>query len=300
MKKIYFITLISLLSLTGLRAQKQITVTEDSLRIGNSNLPALMVTIPEVTYDKALKEWTKILQTGTKSKVVIENAEMSIFGAKIKEISANNINIYSRFENQPDSVLCLYASFELKKDQYIENKPGGEADYVKAQNFLKEYAKNQYVEVVKEQADKEEKKLRDLQKELSSLENEKSKMQKSIQNNTTSISSEKENIVVQNNEITTVTAALKEHNAILVTMEESPAKKEKIQYIKDLEKRQKKAQNSVESSENKINRSNAEIEKAKSEIPRNEKMQEKVKEQIMEQDAVYQNFAAKLKKIKSY
>ena len=297
MKPFYSIVLLLLIPLMGLRAQKPIIVSEDSLKIGISTLPAIMVTIPEVSYDKALKDWIKLLQTGTKSKVVTENAEMSIFGAKIKDISENPVNVYSKFENG-DSAIYLLASIELKKDQYIESATG-EADFVKANNFMKEFAKSQYLDLAKDQADAEEKKLRDLQKELSSLENEKSRMHKSIQNGTSTIASEKESIVAQNNEITTVAAALVEHNALLATMEESPAKKEKVQYIKELEKRQKKAENSIQSSENKINRANSDIDKANSEIPRNEKMQDRVKEQIAEQEAVYQKYADKLKNIKS-
>ena len=69
---------------------------------------------------------------------------------------------------------------------YIE-RSSGEPEYAKAQDYLKEFAKNQYIEVAKDQADAEEKKLRDLQKELSSLENEKSRMQKGIQTNNSTI-----------------------------------------------------------------------------------------------------------------
>ena len=282
----------------GINAQKPITITDDTLQIGKSVLPGMSVTIPEADYDKVLKTWTRDLQTGTKSKVVTENGEMSIFGAKIRAISSNQINVYSRLVRL-DSMLQLFASFETKKDQYIE-RSSGEPEYAKAQDFLKEFAKNQYIEVVKGQADAEEKKLRDLQKELSSLENEKSKMQKGIQSDNSTISNEKDNITLMNNELNTVNAAIIEQNSLLATMEEGPAKKEKAVQIKDLEKRKKKAQNAIESSEKKINRSDSGINQATGDIPRNERMQEKVREQIFQQEAVYQRFADKLKKIKSY
>jgi phosphopantetheine adenylyltransferase len=103
-----------------------------------------------------------------------------------------------------------------------------------------------------------------------------------------------------NNELNTVNAALIEQNSLLSAMEEGPAKKEKAEQIKDLEKRKKKALNSIESSENKINRADSQINNATGDIPRNERMQEKVREQIFQQEAVYQRFADKLKKIKSY
>ena len=132
----------------GINAQKPITISDDTLQIGKSVLPGMSVTIPEVDYDKALKTWIRDLQTGTKSKVVTENGEMSIFGAKIKAISSNQINVYSKLIKL-DSMLQLFASFETKKDQYIE-RSSGEPEYAKAQDFLKEFAKNQYIEVAKE------------------------------------------------------------------------------------------------------------------------------------------------------
>jgi chromosome segregation ATPase len=298
MKIKFTLVILVLIPFLGINAQKPIIVSEDTLQIGKSLLPGLSVTIPESDFDKALKTWIRDLQTSTKSKVVTENGEMSIFGAKIKAISPNQINVYSKLIKL-DSMLQLFASFETKKDQYLE-RYSGESEFVKAQDYLKEFAKSQYIDVAKGQADAEEKKLRDLQKELSSLENEKSKMQKGIQTDNSNISSEKENITVQNNELNTVNAAIIEQNSQLSTMEEGPAKKEKAAQIKELEKRKKKALNSIESSENKINRADSDVNKSTGDIPRNERMQEKVREQIFQQEAVYQRFADKLKKIKSY
>ncbi len=246
-----------------------------------------------------MKVWIRDLQSGTRSKVLTENNEMTIFGAKIKAISPNPINVYSKLVSL-DSMLQLYRMHLKRKRTCMLIRSSGEADYTKAQEYLKEFAKDQYIEVAKDQADAEEKKLRDLQKELSSLENEKSRMQKSIQSKNASILSEKDNITIQNNELNTVSAALVEQNNLLAAMEAGPAQKEKADQIKDLEKRKKKALNSIESSENKINRFNSDIDKDNNEIPRNERMQEKVREQIIQQEAVYQIYADKLKRIKSY
>lgn len=292
------LTLLLAIPFLGIKAQQPIVISGDSLKIGNSLLPALSVNIPEVSYEKTLKIWTRDLQSGTKSKVVTENGEMSIFGAKIKGISPNPLNVYSKLKTV-DSGLVLIASFELKKDQYIERK-NSESDFSKAENFLKEFAKGQYLEIAKDQADKEEKILRDLQRELSSLENEKSRLQKSIQSNYSSIANSKETITIQNNELTTVNAVLVEQNNQLSTLEPGTAQKEKTDTIKTLEKRKKKAMNALESAENRISRANNEIDKANGEIPRNERMQEKVQDQIVAQEAVYQKYADKLKKIKSY
>ena len=275
-----------------------VSVSEDSLKLGKTTLPGISVTIPEVNYESTLKTWIKNLESGSKSRVVTENNEMSIFGAKIKEISPNPVNVYSKLIKL-DSTLKLTVSFELKKDQYVE-KTGTASEFSKAENYLKLFAKDQYIELVKTQVDREDKKLRDIDKELSSLEKEKTRMQKSISSNNTIVTNEKENITLQNNELTTVTAAIVEHNRQLDTMSTGPAKEEKIKYIKDLEKRKTKAQNSIESSENKINKTNNDTDKTNAEIPKNQKMQEQVNEKIQNQQAVLQKFTDKLKKIKSY
>lgn len=298
MKTKYILAGLLLIPFAGINGQQPLFIEEDSLKIGNSIIPAITINIPEVSYEKTLKAWTRELQSGTKSKVITENGEMSIFGAMVKSISPNPINIYSKL-TAVDSALRLTASFEMKKDMYVE-KNNSEAELNKAQDFLKEFAKAQYLEVAKDQADKEDRILRDLQKELSSLEREKSRLQKSIQNNTSAIADAKEIIIVQNNELTTVNGSIVSENSLLSTMEAGPAQKEKEVTIKELEKRKKKATNTLESAQNKINRANKEIDDANAEIPKNEKMQEQVQEKIADQEAVYQKYADKVKKIKSW
>jgi hypothetical protein len=298
MKSLCTLTFLILTFCSVIKAQMPVSVTEDSLKLGKSTLPGISVTIPEVNYENTLKAWTKNLESGSKSKVVTENSEMSIFGAKIKEISPNPVNVYSKMIKL-DSTLKLTVSFELKKDQYVD-RTGTAAEFPKAEDYLKQFAKNQYIDVVKTQVDIEDKKLRDIEKELSSLEKEKNRMQKSISSNNTTVANEKENITVLNNELTTVTAAIVEHNRQLDTMSAGPAKEEKIKYLKDLDKRKKKAQSSIESSENKINKTNNDTDKTNAEIPKNEKMQEQVNEKIQNQQAVLQKYTDKLKKIKSY
>ena len=292
------IFLFALLPFIAVNAQKPIVLSEDSIQIGKSYIPSLSVTIPEANFDVVLKDWIKEIESGTKSKVVNENGEMSIFGARIKKISDSDINVYSKLVKL-DSMLQLFAAFEVKKDEYIESATGSPA-FVSAQQFMKEFAKNKYIDVAKGQADAEEKKLKDLQKELSSLENEKARMQKSIQSNNSRISSENESIILQKNELNTVTAAIAEQNRVLLTMEEGPAKDELVKQIKELEKRKKKAEKGVKNAEKKIGKADTSIDQATGDIPRNERMQEKVKEQIAAQDAVYQKYAEKLKKIRAY
>lgn len=298
MKSISTLLVLALVSFFGIKAQKPLFVFEDSLQFGNSRFPAISVTIPEVDYNKTLKAWIKDLETGTRSKVITENRDMSIFGARIKNLSPNPVNVFSRLMNL-DTILQLTVSYELKKDQYIEVSTG-EAELNRAKNYLKDFAKNQYIDLAKSQADAEERKLRDLQRELSSLETQNTRFNRSIQTNNNLIAREKENIIIQNNELNSVSVAMTEHNNELINIEAEAAQKEKMDLVKELENRKKKALKSIESSEKKINKATNAINKATREMPRNERIQNSIKDQIAQQEAVYQKFADKLKTIRSY
>jgi predicted nucleic acid-binding Zn-ribbon protein len=265
---------------------------------GAAKYPCITVTIPEVGYERTEKNWIKELQIGTKSRVIDENGEMSIFGAIIKDISLNPMNIYSKLTSQ-DSVLQLLVSFELKKDIYI-SKSTGDAELIAAKEYLKEFARNQYIGLIREEVMAEEKELRDLNTELNSLQNAKSRMQRSIQSNQTLIKEMKDNIIFQNSELTKVSADLVSQNDLLSSMEEGSAKEEKASFVKELEKRKKKILNEIESSENKITRANSEINEAEREIPRNESQQETMRAKINQQEAIVNKFNDKLNTVKAW
>lgn len=298
MKSKLIAVLLILIPVSGIMAQIPLIVSEDSLKIGKNLLPGFSVNIPESDYDKTLDAWKRELQASTKSKVVTENNEMSIFGAILKNLSPNPMNVYSRLIRL-DSMLQLYVSMEKKKDEYIE-RATSVAEYIKVKDYLKQFAKDQYIVVAKAQADAEDKKLYNLQKELSSLENEKSRMQKSIQSDKDIITVDNNNISFQNDELRAVEAALKEQNNLLSTMEEGAARKEKSEQIKELEKRKRKALSSIESSENRVAKARNDIDKVNNEIPINEQKQARLIEQVNQQEAVSLKYAEKLKRIREY
>ena len=281
-----------------IRAQKPIVCTEDSLQTGNSLLPAISVVIPEVTYEKTLEAWTKTLQSGTKSKVLTENGEMTIFGAILKDVTENPVNVYSRLIER-DSALYLSAAFETRKDLYIE-KANGDADLARAKSFLFGFAKKQYTEVCEDQLKAEEKKLKDLDKELGSLEKDESGMEKSIRSNDKSISSEKDKLVTLNNELTSLASAIEQHRRELSGMPAGEEKEEKAAYLKGLEKEKKKTLKAISRSENSISKSEKAINKAKSDIPKTGRLQDRLREQINVQEAVVQQYTEKLNKVKAY
>ncbi len=298
MKSIVTFIIIMVFSCMLTKAQKPISVTEDSLSFGKGMLPCLTVSIPEVNYDNTMKSWTKEMQSGTKSKIVKEGNEMTIFGARIKDISPNPLNVYSRMFGL-DSMVKISVAFEVKRDQYIESNRN-ETDVDKAKTYLKSFAKEQYLELAKDQSDAEDKKLHDLQKELSSLEREKLRLQKSVEAANTIVFNEKQNLTIQQNELNSLSGEMIEQNKQLNSPEDDAVKKEKTDYINSLEKKKNKAENAIESSQEKINKANNEIDKANNEIPENDRKQQELNEKIQAQQSVAQKFEEKVKTIKSY
>jgi hypothetical protein len=298
MKKIYFLIALAIISCFGIRAQKPIIVSEDSLRIGSSLLPGLSVIIPEANYAGTLKNWTKLLESGTKSKVVTENTEMTIFGANIKNLTDYPVNVYSILLDR-DSALYLTAAFELKKDVYIE-RATGEAELANAKSILFNFGKDQYIEKVSEEVKVEENKLRNLEKELGSLQRDQSGMEKSIRKNNRTISTERERLISLNTELTTLTATIAEERLQYTSMEEGEARVEEEKYLKNLEKQRKRLSRAITSSEKKINKAERAISKATNDIPRNDRIQQRYMEEVAAQEAVLQKFLDKLNTIKGY
>ena len=298
MKQYVLLLLVALIPFTGINAQKPILLLEDSLKVGTTKYPSISVIIPEVEYEKTLKNWIKVQESGTKSKVLDETGKMSIFGAISKNISENPVNILSELTDR-DSVLKLTATIELKKDVYVE-RATGEGELSKAKQFLFDFAKEQYVDLVNEQLKLEESKLKDLEKELGGLEKDQSGMEKDIRSSNKLIEGEKDRLVVLNNELTSLSAAIIEHNAEYITMDPGEVKDEKAKYIKGLEKQKKKAVKAIKTAENKISKAENSIDHANRSIPKNDDTQVRISRLITDQEAVVQKFMDKLNRVKSF
>lgn len=288
------------LTITGavLNAQKPITVTEDSVSFKDTRYPGLVVTIPEVNYEISQKNWIKELQSGTKSNVVTENNEMTIFGANIKAITPNPINIYSKFIYR-DSLLFLMVTIELEKNKYVE-KANGEKELTRTKTFLKQFARDQYVDRLEDELKSESKNLKDLESEHESLTNKKLHIQKSIQSNKSDSIQAANNINILNSEIASLTQEIMDQNKQLISLQPGAVKDEKTDYIKATEKKKKKIYNEVESLENKISKLHSEIEQFGDDIMKNDADQEVIKGKITQQQLIVQKCEEKLKTVKSY
>lgn len=290
--------LLVLVPFLAMNGQKPIVVSEDSVKVGAGLYPGFAVTIPEADYDQTLKNWVKELEGGTKSKVVTENGIMSIFGANLKNISPTPVNIYSSLENE-DTLSKLMVCIELKKDVYLDQS-GGDSQLTTARNFLKEFAKTQYTSFIKEEIDREEKVLQELEKELKGLESNKARAEKNAQNSMFDIQNEEEKLLLQNNELNLLSNRIVEQNREMMSLQAGPAKEARSAQVKALEKDRKKLQKEIGKSEKNIRKAKSTVNDAEKMIPKNEEEQNMMKEKIEEQKDVVQKYVDKLNTVKSY
>lgn len=288
MKHIYTLLLLCLIVSAGTKAQRPIEITDDSMKYGSSTMPALSVFIPEVNYETILKNWTKELQSGTRSKVVQRGDEVSIFGAKIKQVSDNPVNVYSKVANG-DNGVNLKVAMELERDRFI-----GDAQHQGARDYVFDFAKNQYLDVAKNQLDNEKKTLKDLQNELNGLEKEQARLEKSNQNNKEIIAAEKGRLKVLNQSLTTNSDTTRQRVADVSGMGATDPDK-----LKDLEKQRKKTMNDIQSSEKKIAKAEKDLDENDRKLPPNASEQQKAKQRVAEQQSVVQKYEDKIEAIKN-
>jgi len=299
MKNLYLIFCLALmLPALNLRAQKPITIMEDSLLVGKYMHPGISVTIPEVNYEKTLKNWIKQIEAGTKSKVVTEDGMMTLFGAMLKKISPNLVNMYSKLVNQ-DTLNKLLVCIEIKKDEYLEPALG-DAQMMVAKDYLKAFAKDQYIEFIKDEVAAEEKKLKDLTGQLSSLENDYSKTQKKAESSRTTISKEQETLATMNGQFSQLSTDINRENSVMIGMDTGPEKEAQAARIKEMNNTKKKLQKDISKAEKNIKEAESSIAQADDAIPLNKNEQAVMQQKIDEQTVVVQKFNDKLNTVKLY
>ena len=223
---------------------------------------------------------------------------MTIFGAIIKEISQAPVNIYSRIMNE-DTLSRMLVCIELKKDQYVE-AASGDVQLTSARDYLKEFAKEQYMDFIKDELAAEEKILRDLKQELGSLENSKARTQRTAKNNRNTVNDEQEKLLVKHNELSLLSNEIINKNNEMIAMPVGAGRDAMATQVQELEKRRKKLQKEISKGENRINKARSAIDQADRAIPRNDNEQAVMKSKIDAQQAVVQTFIDKLNTVKLY
>jgi len=193
----------------------------------------------------------------------------------------------------------LLVSIELKKDQYVE-AAAGDLQLTSAKNYLKEFAKSQYIDFIKDELAAEEKILRDLNKDLGSLESSKARTQRTARKQRGTVNDEQEKLLVKHNELSLLSNEIINKNNEMMAMPVGAGRDAMATQIKELEKRRKKLQKEISKGERKINKARSAIDQADKSIPRNENEQSVMKSKIDAQQAVVQHFIDKLNTVRLY
>jgi hypothetical protein len=298
MKAIVTFFIVSLLSASFLFAQRPVLIYNGTLELTGSTYPGVIVTIPEVAYEVVQKNWIKAIESGTKSKAVYDNGNWTLFGANITSISPTPMNVYSKLENQ-DSLVRLIVSMELKKDDFIQTGIH-EPELASAREFLKQFAKEQYLDLAKGQLSAEEKKLKEIEREFSSYGKQQAKLEKTVRSAEKTIKSEQEELVNFNTELNNMSIELASQTIQFNELAEGPAKEEREKYLKSLEKRKDKISKAIVASQKKIDKANNTIRDSSARIPGKETQQDEVKNRISVQETLVNQYRDKIKKIEQY
>ena len=296
MKYFLYSTLFFLLSISAVKAQQPITITEDSVKFGNRYFPGFWLTIPEVKPATVKTSWIKAIEKGTKSKVSTDNVEMTLFGAILSDITKNSVNIMSKIVDQ-DSLSMLFVSVETTRDNFISSSS---EEYSKLNKYLTKYAKDQYVILAKNQLSVEQDNLKDIDKELKSARKNKAKYEKGIQSSEVKITEHNDNIAAKNKELEILEIRISNSSTLLSTMIDDDAKKAKKTELKDLQKKKKSLLKEINSAQNSISKANNAIDDNRKDIDSNDTTQYELTDRISQQKLVVAKYQQKLKTIQAY
>ena len=297
--KCYLVAVSFCLTLFTVEAQKPVIVQSETFTLGENQYDGVVVDIPEVNIEQVKNEWVKIIEKGTKSSVVeAENGEVSIFGAYIKTISENPINIFCQFVSQ-DSAVRLRTSVELRRDFYI-TESASESEYNQLKEYVHDFAKNEYIIVVKEDLKRETKKLQDLEDELKSLQSDKARLDRSIQDNENSILTSNDALLILNSDLELKNQELLSHKEALNKAQNDLVKADLEEKIGAIEKEKNKILNTIEKENKNIARSRSDIEDAQNNIQTNIGQQGSKSAEVESQRSVVIHLESKLATIESY
>lgn len=282
----------------GLYAQKPILLVEEEIEFRHGSHIGPSLTIPEVGYNTVEKDWTKLLEKGTKSKVQTEEGEHTIFGAQLDNISEEPINIYSVMTSADTSII-LKVTFELKPKEYL-SKETSPSEYTQAKLLLFNFGKGLYVDLAKEDFKAQERELRKLERELESLYNEKNKLERAIVNDEADIAEYTDKIAMLRQDAENLNNQLIRENELLLELEDNEQRVDKEKEIEKIEKEKEKALKTAESLEKKILLRQSSIERAKLDIETNIKEQASKIDAIEVQKPITNEAERKLNTIESY
>jgi len=296
MKPYFYLTIFIFISLSVAKAQQPITLVADNVKLGTRYYPGFSLGIPETKAGVIKAEWIKAIEKGTKSKVYVEDDDVTLFGAILPDFYKGSINIMSKIFDQ-DTLTSLFVSVQTTRDNFVGVTS---VEYDKLSKYLINFAKEQYIEIAKEQVSVESKKLKALEKEMKSSRKNTEKSEKGIPSYNNEILTQNDNIKNINKELEILDIKIDNAATLLSTMSDVEAKKNKSSELKDLQKNKKSLLKKVNSAQSSISKANIAIQDYSKDIELHDESQKELSDKINQQKIVLSSYQNKLKTIEAY
>lgn len=291
------LAILFLFLLFNAHAQVEIEVTTDSVRISDEMKPAYIVLIPEAELKPVKNKWTRKIRSKTKSKLNIQDNEISIEGTYINTIYSSPIDIYS-FLYEIDNQVKLVSLFKIDSVFFTYTDPqdvSQERIHYGIIKFMKEFAIEEYQNNINKEIFKEESKLQALNKELRKLEDKIEAYKKEIMTNEQRIQNSEDKIFsLEKDNNRKIDQIDRKKDAIAEIMDDDDLRKVAKDQLKTLEKDKKKIEKNLEKERKqvieyesnifqinrKINEINVDYEKKESEIEAQNQLIESIKTKL--------------------
>jgi hypothetical protein len=149
-------------------AQEEIVVTLKNKTFSVGELPSFVTFIPQANYNDVMKEWDKYLNQDTKEKTLLMDGEVRMLNKEYEKISATPLNIYS-YLKEYDGELMLVCAFQLG-NQWISREMDEEI-YIPTKKYVRDFAVEAYKQAVADQLKEQEKVLKKMEGQKTSLLN---------------------------------------------------------------------------------------------------------------------------------
>lgn len=173
-------------------AQEEIIVTLKNKTFSIGETPSFVTFIPQANYEQVQKDWSKYLSKDTKEKTEEQEGELFILNKDYEKISPTPLNIYS-YIKEYDGELMLVVAFQIG-DQFVSREMDEEI-YIPAKKYVKDFALEAYRKAVSDE-------LKDEEKALKKLESQKTSMLNSKESVVFDINLYERNIITKTDEIT--------------------------------------------------------------------------------------------------
>lgn len=181
----------------NLFAQESLKITEAARPMSKGSNNAFTVEVPQIKSADLQKSWTNYLKNNTKAKILNEKGEIFTLGAIINKVTDRSINLYSRFQ---ETTVGSNISVFYQIDETFVSSENNPTVAVSAKTFLYDFGKIAYAEAVQAELDREQKVLKDLEKELEGLHKDEDKELKNIDKLKREIEKSEDLIKVKKNE----------------------------------------------------------------------------------------------------